>query len=285
MKGRIFPDAGKNGGEMAAGPVWLTDEPEEAGRLRKAGECVAFVLTEENRNADLSGVTYCFEADAGRPFSPGEETDCGRWTEWIREQIGEEELLKVWQRHAGLPWHIADTERLSIREMTEADGETLYEIQKDAQDAGFLEPMEKDPRGRREQLGAYCRHVYGFYGFGIWTVTLKSNGRVIGRAGLEMVDGFSDPCLGFVIDPGERGKGYGEEACRAVLKYGFEELLLPAVRARVRRDNEASLHLCGKLGFVADKTAGKPKDLWTDLCLAAGDFGRIPADGSGAAER
>ena len=40
-----------------------------------------------------------------------------------------------------------------------------------------------------------------------------------------------------------------------------------------------------KLGFVADKTAGKPKDLWTDLCLAAGDFGRIPADGSGAAER
>ena len=53
-------------------------------------------------------------------------------------------------------------------------------------------------------------------------------------------------------------------------------LLIPAIE-----EAEAA----GTLGFVADKAAGKPKDLWTDLCLAAGDFGRIPADGSGAAER
>lgn len=298
LKGRFFPEVGESGKRAGGGPVWLTDDPTEARRLQGEGECVAFVLTRENRELDLSGIPFCFAPEEGDLRATAGEEGCredggesleGRSTEsgaaWVRrmaERIGEEELGRVWQRHAGLPWRIADTRRLSIRETTEDDADILYRIQKDAQDAGFLEPMEEEPAARREVIRAYRRYVYGFYGFGIWTVTLRPGGQVIGRAGLEMAGDAPEPCLGFAIAPEERGKGYAKEACRAVLRYGFEELDLPAVRARVRRDNAASRKLCEELGFFADQKAQEAGGLWTELLLDAETFERFERGLSGS---
>lgn len=261
LKEKIFPKTPQAGPGDVFGPVWLTDEPKEARSLLASGECVAFVLTQENRGQDLSGISWCFAPEEGVP-----------WEQDPIRAIGQEELYRVWQRRKGLPWHIADTKRLSLRETVEEDGAILYEIQKDAQEAGFVEPLEADPAVRREKIRAYRSFVYGFYGFGIWTVFLRESGRVIGRAGLEIQEGSEEPFLGFVIHPRERRKGYAGEACRAVLEYGFAQLDLPVVRARVHRDNRASLRLCRKLGFRAEKEAPTPDSAWVDFLLRREDF-------------
>ena len=78
-------------------------------------------------------------------------------------------------------------------------------------------------------------------------VEVKYSGRVIGRVGIE-------PCgeeneLGYVIAEPWRRLGIAYEVCRAVMKYGFEELGLDQISARVQRENQPSKGLLQKLGF------------------------------------
>ncbi|MFQ7124574.1 MAG: hypothetical protein ACLRPR_05585 [Eisenbergiella sp.] len=82
---------------------------QEAERLCREGGCVVFVLTGENRGEYAAGVEWCAEAEDGW----GKQ--CGRTLE---EQFDPDWLFRVWQRHAGLPWKILETERLILREMT-----------------------------------------------------------------------------------------------------------------------------------------------------------------------
>lgn len=307
--------------------VWLTDEPEKAFALQEAGACVLFLLTPENAGKTVPGIEWCFQLDG--PAALLEELE--RWEEL---GLSEDFLRRVWQRRRGLPWHIADTQRLSLREMTAEDvcavralcapeQEFLFGTDGDAWECfgaagavrgcfgtdaaarecfgavgaardrfGAVDAVREgtgaageEDASLREWLEAYIRHMYGFYGFGLWAVERRGSGReagaagsLIGLAGLQMREGREEPELGFCIAPAFRGQGYGLEACRAVLRYGFGELGLPAVRAAVRRENAASLRLCRKLGFVpvreaaAQNTAAPPerdpaelrltRDLW-----------------------
>ena len=45
-------------------------------------------------------------------------------------------------------------------------------------------------------------------------------------------------------------QGYALEACRAIVKYGFETLELDKIRLRTKRSNTASRILAEKMGFV-----------------------------------
>ena len=99
----------------------------------------------------------------------------------------------------------------------------------------------------------------------IWIVELAESHTVIGRAGLQLRDGYEEPELGFVIAPAYRGHGYAREACEAVLQVAREELFFETIRAVVHRDNEKSLRLCKKLGFIVDNKAGKDENPWIFL--------------------
>ena len=112
----------------------------------------------------------------------------------------------------------------------------------------------------------YIEKVYGFYGFGMWTVCLKETGEVIGRAGLSMREEFEEPELGYVIGEKWQRRGIAEEVCREILAYGRDELGFEQVRALMHPENKASKRLCGKLGFCykAEITLdGELYDLYT----------------------
>ena len=115
------------------------------------------------------------------------------------------------------------------------------------------------------QIRDEIRYQYGFYEFGIWIVELAESHTVIGRAGLQLRDGYGEPELGFVIAPAYRGHGYAREACEAVLQVAREELFFETIRAVVHRDNEKSLRLCKKLGFIVDNKAEKDENPWIFL--------------------
>ncbi len=50
----------------------------------------------------------------------------------------------------------------------------------------------------------------------------------------------------------DRGKGYGSEALRLLLRYGFAELNLFRLSAVIGSENQAALHLFQKFGFVEE---------------------------------
>lgn len=204
----------------------LTDSPELAHICRKLDMAVAAVLSKGEK--DFSDIPYAV-------------TDV--------EHLDETYLEKVWRRYRGIPWEICETSRCLVRETTQEDMESFYEIYKDKSITAYMENLFEDREKEREYIRDYIEKVYGFYGFGMWTVCLKETGEVIGRAGLSMREGFDEPELGYVIGKKWQKQGIATEACKEILVYGKNELGFERVRVLMHPENAASKRLCHKLGF------------------------------------
>ena len=175
--------------------------------------------------------------------------------------IDGEYIDRVYRRYHGLPWDICETERCLIRETTVDDVEAFYAIYQDKSVTEYMEDLFEDPEEERRYIRDYIDKVYGFYGFGMWTVCLKSTGEVIGRAGLSMREGFEEPELGYVIGVPWQRKGLAEEVCREIIRYGKEELEIGNIQILMEEGNVASEKLCKKLGFIfAGQISWKHKD-------------------------
>lgn len=210
--------------------------------------CLGFV-NPHSGNQDLSQADYLFEDFGG---------------------ISEPFVRMVHNHCFGLPWKVLETDRLVIREMCEGDIDALMEIYSSPAITRYMDGLY--PRQRElDYMRDYISNVYGFYGYGMWMVE-KKDGTVIGRAGIEYYenvgkkenecvgiltagernshdDGEDCHLLGYVIAENEQRKGYGFEACSAVIGYAFRELGISKICVRIQRDNLASIGLAEKLGF------------------------------------
>lgn len=66
--------------------------------------------------------------------------------------------------------------------------------------------------------------------------------------------------LGYVIGVEYQNKGYGFEACSAIIDYAVNTLGIKEIKVNIHKDNEKSLKLAGKLGFTFPNTAAEIKD-------------------------
>lgn len=155
------------------------------------------------------------------------------------EDVTEELLERAVRRKRDLPWRIAETKRLLIREFGSDDP---LEPPSSHDGDGVFSDWEK-----RE---AYRRNQYRLCECGLWAVVEKENGRIAGKAGLTGGE------LGYQIYPGYRGHGYAKEACEAILAYGFGSMELQEIRLRVREENAPSVSLARKLGFSGEERDG-----------------------------
>lgn len=160
-----------------------------------------------------------------------------------------ESFVQVYQRLAGLPWHIADTKRLMIRETTQGDVEEFYQIYEEPSITYYMENLFEDIDAEKKYIQSYIDKIYGFYGYGIWTLVLKETGDVIGRAGLSWREGYNIPELGFVIGTKYQRQGFAYEACMKILDLARDEYEFEQVQALVEEGNKYSISLCYKLGF------------------------------------
>lgn len=159
---------------------------------------------------------------------------------------------KAFDRLAGIPWDILETGRMKVRETIPEDVDDFYRIYSNPSITRYMEDLFPDRNREIEYLRAYVEQVYHFYGFGLWTVIHKKSGQVIGRAGLNVREGYEIPELGFVIDAAYQRQGYGFEVCSDILKYAEEELDFSMIQAFVNENNRISIHLLEKLGFAFD---------------------------------
>lgn len=209
----------------------VTDKASVFHKLYQEGYYVIALYHDGNRKENFDGVRYAVEDLPAVEHCSYEE---------------------AFNRLAGIPWDILETERMKVRETTPRDIDEFYRIYSDPSITQYMEDLFPDREQEIEYIKAYVKQIYEFYGFGLWTVLHKENGRVIGRAGLNVREGYDIPELGFVIDVEYQGQGYAFEVCSAILKYAGEELEFPAVQAFVDENNHCSIHLLEKLGFVFD---------------------------------
>jgi ribosomal-protein-alanine N-acetyltransferase len=90
---------------------------------------------------------------------------------------------------------------------------------------------------------------YKLYGYGRWGIYLKSGNTFIGACGLKFLREFTETDMGYQFKEDYWGKGYGYEAAKAVIGYGFESLKLPAIFAKALPANIASWKIMEKCGM------------------------------------
>ena len=128
--------------------------------------------------------------------------------------------------------------------------DAFYRIYEDPSITRYMEGLYEDREEERRYITVYRRSMYEFYGFGIWTVILRSTGEIIGRAGITLRSEEELPELGFVIGVPWQGQGIAKEVCRAILAYGRDWLYLDRIQAFVEPGNQVSERLLTDLGFA-----------------------------------
>ena len=144
---------------------------------------------------------------------------------------------------------ILETSRLLLREMTWDDYPAICEILQDAQTMCAYEHAFSDDEAKQWMEKNFAR--YEKDGFGLWAVSLKDTGRVIGQCGLttqhtptgDMVE------IGYLFNRAFWGSGYAIEAARGCKKYAFEVLKLPVVCSIIRESNLSSRNVAEKNGM------------------------------------
>ena len=92
----------------------------------------------------------------------------------------------------------------------------------------------------------------------------KQDGKIIGRVGFNLREGYEYPELGFLIAFDYQRKGLAYEVCRKALEVGKEEYGFIRVQAMVKEANIPSQGLCKKLGFML---AGKVQEQGEEYLL------------------
>ena len=147
------------------------------------------------------------------------------------------------------------TERLVLRPWTEADAESLYEYARDpavGPIAGW--PVHTDVENSREIIRTVLSAEETY------AVCLREDGVAIGSVGLVMGRASNLPIsegegeIGYWIGVPFWGRGLIPEACRELIRHGFEDLGLDRLWCGYFDGNEKSRRAQEKCGFVYQRT-------------------------------
>ena len=216
-------------GEVRPGEaLFVTDSARILELLQDKGLCAAALRHAGSRDEDFRKAAYLLEDP------------------W---EIDADSYQKIYERLKGLPWTILATDRCVVRELVPEDAPALLALY-DAEALRYTEGPGRNAEEEAKVLAAYAKKVYGFFGYGTWAVIDKESGMLIGRTGFEPFereDGAMS--FGYILHPQYRGKGYAQEVCAAILRYGIEMLGFSAIEADTLPENTASVRLLEKLGF------------------------------------
>ncbi len=157
------------------------------------------------------------------------------------------------------PVTVLETPRLSLRRFTLEDGPFVIEM---VNDPAWIEHI--GDRGVRtlDDARAYIRDrtlaMYDRMGFGMYVVTLKGDGTIVGTCGLVKRDSLEDVDVGFAFLPAWRGQGFATESAAAVLAYGVRSLGLERIVAIVSAANHRSIRVLERIGMRFERMIKLP---------------------------
>ncbi|WP_124067026.1 GNAT family N-acetyltransferase [Clostridium sp. E02] len=168
------------------------------------------------------------------------------------EDVNDCILDQAVRRAMGIPFEIALTRRLVIREFEQKD-RLLLPAELQMTEAGSIVCGE-------DTLRDYIKYQYGFYEYGLWAIWDKDRKTILGVGGIFPMESDNEAVwqnhlnkndtpleLGYHIFSPYRNRGYGTEACRSMLSYASR--FTDQVYARVSDENYFSVRLLEKLGF------------------------------------
>jgi ribosomal-protein-alanine N-acetyltransferase len=139
--------------------------------------------------------------------------------------------------------------RLYFREFTEDDVALLLDLDSNPNVLKYMHRPVPTLQNVTDELHKRILPHYKLYGYGRWGIYLKPGNTFIGASGLKFLREFTETDMGYQFKEDYWGKGYGYEAAKAVIDYGFESLKLPAIFAKALPANIASWKIMEKCGM------------------------------------
>lgn len=142
---------------------------------------------------------------------------------------------------------VAETKRLILRELSQADAKYFFELNNDPEvikytgDSAFLSLEEAE-----HFLKNYSH--YDEHGFGRWAVIRKEDNEFLGWCGLKFnEENYVD--IGFRFFQKFWGKGYATEAAQESLRIGFDQFSITEIIGRTAKQNISSIRVLEKIGM------------------------------------
>ncbi|NRD78922.1 GNAT family N-acetyltransferase [Bacillus sp. BRMEA1] len=148
---------------------------------------------------------------------------------------------------------LLETKRLKLIELTHRHDNSLFEILSIEEVTRFYgtDPFTLPAEASR-LIDIFHKNFLEQRGIR-WGIKLKENQKIIGTLGLNALQLKNLRAeIGYELHPSYWRKGFAMEAINEVLNFSFNKLDLYRVGAVVYPENEASLHLLKKLGFMEE---------------------------------
>lgn len=151
---------------------------------------------------------------------------------------------------------IVETERLSIREITQDDAQALANV--------LADPvvMKYSTVGvhSTEQIIDYianCQKQYALNGYGHWAIYNTDSGEFVGVCGLNKDDLDSNDVIhiNYRLATNQQGKGYAVEATLGILDFAKNSLKLNVIHALIEPENTSSVNVVNRTGFEFVKSS------------------------------
>ena len=149
-----------------------------------------------------------------------------------------------------------DTERLLLRRFEAADADSVFRnwaADPDVQ-LNYGEPVYETPEKVTDLINTYISKYGNPYYFR-WAIIEKDTGECIGQIAYFLVDlqnEFAE--IEYCIGSAYQGRGYATEACKEIIRYGFDEIGLHKVQICCRTTNQKSRNVIEKCGLVYEGT-------------------------------
>lgn len=149
-----------------------------------------------------------------------------------------------------------NTDRLLLRRFLTSDADSVYRNWASDPDVqiNYGEPVYETPESVLELLKKYIGKYDEPY-FYRWAVIEKSSGECIGQIAYFLVDPANEFAeIEYCIGASYQGNGYATEACKEVIRYGFDQIGLHKVQICCRTTNLRSKNVIEKCGLTYEGT-------------------------------
>jgi ribosomal-protein-alanine N-acetyltransferase len=142
-----------------------------------------------------------------------------------------------------------ETDRLMLRLITLDDLNTMYSIWSDEDVMKYIPVARYRTRDDVKEFIPLAIQRWEERGFGMFSVTNKNNGEMLGYCGLQYLDETPEVEIYYGFSKKHWDKGVATEAARAVLRFGFEEAKLESISGITHPENGASQKVLENIGL------------------------------------
>ena len=155
---------------------------------------------------------------------------------------------------------ILETDRLILREFRRTDLDAHAATLGDGHVMRHIggQPVSREDSWRRLLMSV---GMWSVIGIGPWLVERREDGRYLGQIGFFEFERDvqpsikGEPEMGWIFDRAAHGQGYATEAGQAALAWADEALKPQSIPAIIALENEPSMRLAERLGFVRQPDA------------------------------